>query len=142
MRRNTRYGLGAVAIALAFVASACGGSAEPSGSGSGDDCTGKIGFMGALSGSNASVVLPSRDGAKLALKQWTEENGDCEIELVDFDTEGDPAKATPVANKIAADETFIGLLGGAFSGETRATKATFNEAGVPDDQRRRPRPPT
>ena len=61
--------------------------------------------------------------------------------MVEFDTEGDPAKATPVANKIASDEDFIGIIGGAFSGETRATKPTFNEAGVADDQpRRRPRP--
>ena len=97
----------------------------------GSDCDGKIGFFGALSGSNASVVLPSLDGAKLALKQWSEENEDCKIEIVEFDTEGDPAKATPVANKIAADETFLGVSGGAFSGETRATKATYNEAGVP-----------
>ncbi len=117
-------------VALAISASACGSTAEPSGS-SDSDCDGKIGFFGALSGSNASVVLPSRDGAKMALKQWSEDNGDCTVEMVEFDTEGDPAKATPVANKIASDETFVGVIGGAFSGETRATKATYNEAGVP-----------
>ena len=130
MRRNTRLGLGGLAIALAVVASACGSSAEPK-SGSDGDCKGNIGFFGALSGSNASVVLPSRDGAKLALKQFLEENDDCTIEMVEFDTEGDPAKATPVANKIASDQEFVGVIGGAFSGETRATKATYNEAGVP-----------
>jgi branched-chain amino acid transport system substrate-binding protein len=113
-----------------MTASACGSSAEPSGSGD-SDCDGKIGFFGALSGSNSSVVLPSRDGAKLALDQWSAENKDCKVEMVEFDTEGDPAKATPVANKIASDESFVGVMGGAFSGETRATKNTFNEAGVP-----------
>ncbi|WP_209021777.1 branched-chain amino acid ABC transporter substrate-binding protein [Nocardioides sp. 503] len=86
--------------------------------------------MGALSGSNASVVLPSVNGAKLALKQWSADNDDCEISLEEFDTEGDPAKATPAATKMATDETFIGVMGGAFSGETRATKATFDDAGL------------
>ena len=86
--------------------------------------------MGALSGANASIVLPSVDGAKLALKQWSAENEDCDIELVDFDTEGDPAKATPVATKMATDDTFLGVIGGAFSGETRATKAIFGDAGL------------
>ena len=84
--------------------------------------------MGALSGANASIVLPSVDGAELALKQW--ENDECEITLEKFDTEGDPAKATPVATQIAGDDTFIGVIGGAFSGETRATKSIYNDAGV------------
>ncbi|MET0997658.1 MAG: branched-chain amino acid ABC transporter substrate-binding protein [Marmoricola sp.] len=118
-------------VALALTASACGSTADTNSDSSGSDCDGKIGFFGALSGSNSSVVLPSRDGAKLALTQWSEENKDCKVELVEFDTEGDPAKATPVANKIASDDTFIGVMGGAFSGETRATKNTYNEAGVP-----------
>ena len=84
--------------------------------------------MGALSGANSSIVLPSVDGAKLALKQW--DNKDCNIELVEFDTEGDPAKATPVATKMATDDTFLGVLGGAFSGETRATKSIYGDAGL------------
>jgi branched-chain amino acid transport system substrate-binding protein len=131
LRRNTRIGLGGLVIALAVTASACGSTAKPDSGSGGSDCDGKIGYFGALSGSNSSVVLPSRDGAKLALKQWSAENKDCKVEMVEFDTEGDPAKATPVANKIASDETFVGVIGGAFSGETRATKNTFNEAGVP-----------
>ena len=81
-------------------------------------------------GANASIVLPSVDGAELALKQWSAENEDCDIKLVEFDTEGDPAKATPVATKMATDDTFLGVIGGAFSGETRATKAIFDDAGL------------
>ena len=50
--------------------------------------------------------------------------------MQEFDTEGDPAKATPVANQIAQDETFLGVIGGAFSGETRATKAIYEDAGL------------
>jgi branched-chain amino acid transport system substrate-binding protein len=129
LRRNTRAGLGALALALTVTATACG-TTDTGGNGeaSGDECNFKIGVMGALSGANASIVLPSVDGAKLAVEQW--DNADCEVELVEFDTEGDPAKATPVATQIAGDDTFIGVLGGAFSGETRATKSIYNDAGV------------
>ena len=123
------------AVAMTAVAglalSACGTTDTDGGGGGdagGEECNFKIGVMGALSGANASIVLPSVDGAKLALSQW--ENEDCDVELVEFDTEGDPAKATPVATQIAGDETFIGVIGGAFSGETRATKSIYNDAGV------------
>ena len=130
MKRNTIRVVGGVALSLTLAAAmtACG-TAKPGAEGGGA-CKGKIGFFGALSGGNASVVLPSRDGAKLAFKQFKAKNKDCDVKLVEFDTEGDPAKASPVASKIASDQTFIGTIGGAFSGETRATKKTFDEAGV------------
>lgn len=121
------------AVAMTAVAglalSACGTTDTGNGGDAdGEACNFKIGLMGALSGANASIVLPGVDGAKLALSQW--ENEDCDVELVEFDTEGDPAKATPVATQIAGDETFIGVMGGAFSGETRATKSIYDDAGV------------
>ncbi len=120
------------AVALTAVAglalSACGTTDTDDGDASGEDCNFKIGVMGALSGANASIVLPSVDGAELALNQW--ENDECEVTIEKFDTEGDPAKATPVATQIAGDESFIGVIGGAFSGETRATKSIYADAGV------------
>lgn len=130
MRRNTRAGLGAIALALTVTATACG-TTDTGGDAAGDGaCEGNIGVMGALSGANASIVLPSVEGAELALKQWSAENEDCDIKIVKFDTEGDPAKATPVATKMATDDSFLGVIGGAFSGETRATKAIFGDAGL------------
>jgi branched-chain amino acid transport system substrate-binding protein len=118
-----------LSLALATAMTGCGSEVETPGADDGK-CKGKIGFMGALSGGNSSIVLPSWNGAQLALKQFTEKNSDCKISLVEFDTEGDPAKASPVASKIAADKTFLGVIGGAFSGETRQTKATFDAGGV------------
>jgi branched-chain amino acid transport system substrate-binding protein len=122
------------AVAFTAVAglalTACGTTDTDGGSDAGgEDCNFKIGAMGALSGANASIVIPSVDGAELAIKQW--DNDDCEVTLERFDTEGDPAKATPVATQIAGDDTFIGVLGGAFSGETRATKTIYQDGGVP-----------
>jgi len=125
------------AVALSAVAglalAACGttdtGGSAGDGGDSGGDCNFKIAAMGALSGPNASIVVPSVDGAELALDQW--DGGDCTVELERFDTEGDPAKATPVATQIAGDESFIGVIGGAFSGETRATKTIYQDGGIP-----------
>ena len=47
-----------------------------------------------------------------------------------FDTEGDPQKATQVAPQIVGDANIIGLLGPAFSGETKATGPIFFQAGL------------
>jgi branched-chain amino acid transport system substrate-binding protein len=124
------------AVAFTAVAglalSACGTTDTDGGSdagGGGEDCNFKIGAMGALSGANASIVIPSVDGAELAINQW--ESDECEVTLERFDTEGDPAKATPVATQIAGDESFIGVIGGACAGETRATKTIYQDGGVP-----------
>ena len=129
IRSSKTWQVAAMAAAAGLVLSACGTTdTDGGGDASGEDCNFKIGVMGALSGANASIVLPSVDGAKLALEQW--DNEDCEVAIQEFDTEGDPAKATPVATQIAGDETFIGVIGGAFSGETRATKSIYADAGV------------
>ena len=130
IRSSKTWQVAAMAAAAGLVLSACGTTDTNGGGGdaSGEDCNFNIGVMGALSGANASIVLPSVDGAKLALEQW--DNEDCEVTIEEFDTEGDPAKATPVATQIAGDESFIGVIGGAFSGETRATKSIYADAGV------------
>jgi branched-chain amino acid transport system substrate-binding protein len=131
LRRNKWLGLGAAANSLGLAVSACGTTDDKS-SGGGDSkgITANIGVMGALSGANASVVIPSVNGAKLALKEWSAKHPDDHIKLVEFDSEGDPAKATPLATKMATDKSFLGVIGGAFSGETRATKSIFNGAGL------------
>lgn len=131
MKRTTVRVLGSIGLTLALAAGGVACGTTETGGPDAEECSGTIGFMGALSGGNASIVLPSRDAAKLAFKQFKAENSECKgLKLQEFDTEGDPAKASPVANKIASDKKFLGVIGGAFSGETRQTKKTFDEAGV------------
>jgi len=93
-------------------------------------CGGKIAIFGAFSGGNAGIVTPSRDGAKLAIEKFNAANPNCKVTMVEFDTEGDPAKATPVANQLAADQSFVAVIGGHFSGETRATMKTYEGGGL------------
>src|SRR5262249_10377038 len=44
--------------------------------------------------------------------------------------EGDPQKATQIAPQIVDDAFTIGLVGPAFSGETKATGGVFDQAGL------------
>jgi len=131
LRRNKWLGIGAVAISVGLAVSACGTTDNKSGGSSNSKgVTANIGVMGALSGANASVVIPSVNGAQMALDAWSAKHPDDHIKLVKFDSEGDPAKATPLATKMATDKSFLGVIGGAFSGETRATKSIFGGAGL------------
>ncbi|MER7460732.1 branched-chain amino acid ABC transporter substrate-binding protein [Micromonospora sp. NPDC126480] len=130
MRRSYSRALGTAALAAVLVAAAgCQDSGGDGGTASGD-CGGKIAIFGAFSGDNAGLVLPSLNGAKLAIKQHNEANPDCKVEMVEFDTQGDPAQATPVANQVAGDQSFLGVIGGHFSGESDATMPVYEAAGM------------
>jgi branched-chain amino acid transport system substrate-binding protein len=50
--------------------------------------------------------------------------------MQEFDTQGDPAVATPFANQISGDASFVGVIGGHFSGESDATMPIFQAGGL------------
>ncbi|MBQ0895883.1 branched-chain amino acid ABC transporter substrate-binding protein [Micromonospora sp. U56] len=131
MRRNYVRALGAVGLAAAMLAAAgcqdSGGGSEAGGDGK---CGGKIAIFGAFTGPNAGLVIPSLNGAKLAVKQHNEKNPNCKVELKEFDTTGDATQATPVANQVAQDQSFTSVIGGHFSGETKATMPIYEAAGL------------
>lgn len=111
-------------------ATSSGTPADPAGDGKAK-CSGiKLGFAGALSGANAALGINIYDGAAVALKKHNDANKDCQVEMAKFDTEGTPEKATQVAPTIVSDATVIGLLGPAFSGETKAVGDQFHQAGL------------
>ena len=116
----------------AEVAAESGGEpADPAGDGSATcDPTVTLAMAGALTGPNAALGINIENGAKLAIAQHNEANPDCQVAYKGFDTEGSPDKAPAVATQIVNDTAIIGLLGPAFSGETKATGATFNQAGL------------
>ncbi|SIS20023.1 branched-chain amino acid ABC transporter substrate-binding protein [Williamsia sterculiae] len=105
-------------------------AANPAGDGKATCKPTSIAMAGALTGDNAALGLNIRYGAELAVNQHNKANPGCQVTLKTFDTEGDPQKATQVAPQIANDPSIIGLIGPAFSGETKATGAVFNQAGL------------
>ncbi|MET8092626.1 branched-chain amino acid ABC transporter substrate-binding protein [Micromonospora sp. NPDC005220] len=131
MRRSYVRALGTVALAATLVVAAgcqdSGGGDDKTASG---DCGGKIAIFGAFTGDNAGLVIPSLNGANLALEQFNAANPNCKVTMQQFDTQGDPAVATPFANQIAGDNSFLGVIGGHFSGESDATMPIYQAAGL------------
>lgn len=127
--RKRRYLVVAVLAALSLVAAACGKATTTSGT---SKPTYKIGFMGALTGSLAQLVLGSEKGAMLAIKQ-ANDKGDLPITLSldPQDTTGDKDKAVPLANLLAGDSKVIATIGPAFSGESFSSDPILNSAGIP-----------
>jgi branched-chain amino acid transport system substrate-binding protein len=108
-----------------------GAPATPAGNGNATcDSTVTIAMAGALTGSNAALGINISNGAQLAIKQHNAANKNCQVQYKGFDTEGDPAKAPAVATQIINNANVIGLIGPAFSGETKATGAAFHDAGL------------
>ncbi|MBI9114003.1 branched-chain amino acid ABC transporter substrate-binding protein [Sanguibacter suaedae] len=111
-------------------ADGAGEPADPAGDGSAVCDPVTIALAGALTGPNAALGQNILYGAQVALEKHNEANADCQVAITPFDTEGDPQKATQVAPQIVGDESVIGLLGPAFSGETKATGDVFHQAGL------------
>ncbi len=135
MSRNfTKVASAAAALALVALGTAgCSSDSAEQGSGSSGAPAGesvKIGFMGDLTGPNKALGINIRNGAVLAIDQYNATNPANPIELIDYDSQGDPKQATALAPK-ALDDGIVGLVGPAFSGETADTGATWEEAGIP-----------
>ena len=105
-------------------------AADPAGDGKATCAPVKIAMAGALNGPDAALGINIKNGVQLALDKHNAANPGCQIELRTFDTEGDPQKATAIAPQIVDDEAIIGLIGPAFSGETKATGGVFDQAGL------------
>ena len=86
----------------------------------------KIAFVGPLTGDAANLGVNIRNGMKVAIEEAT----DVEVELVEYDTQGDPAQATTLKDEFIADEEIIGIVGPTFSGETKAILPALDEAGL------------
>jgi branched-chain amino acid transport system substrate-binding protein len=139
MQTSNARRLGALAFGLALVAAACGSSSSGStttaagGSAGGVKCSGiKLAFIGALSGDNGNLGKNMVNGAKVAIDEFNAANPDCQVGFdTSYDSQGDPAQATPLASKIVNDASIVGLIGPGFSGESKATMPTFEAAGLP-----------
>jgi branched-chain amino acid transport system substrate-binding protein len=104
--------------------------ADPAGDGKATCPPLSIAMAGALTGPDAALGINIKNGVKLAVDKHNAANPGCQVQLKDFDTEGDPQKATGIAPQIVDDQYTVGLVGPAFSGETKATGTVFDQAGL------------
>src|SRR3954470_303911 len=104
--------------------------ADPAGDGKATCPPVSIAMAGALNGPDAALGINIKNGAQLAIDQHNAANPGCQVQLKPFDTEGDPQKATGIAPQIVDDQYTVGLIGPAFSGETKATGTVFDQAGL------------
>ena len=134
-RSNKRVRAIAALIATAgLTLSACGttdDSGDGGGGGSAADCDKSIAFFGALTGPAAGLGQQILNGVELAVDQHNEANADCEVGLVQYDSQGNPDQAPQLATQAAGDDSVIGIVGPAFSGESAAAGPIFAEAGLP-----------
>jgi branched-chain amino acid transport system substrate-binding protein len=119
-------------FAFTLIAAACGDDDDSTASsgdngGSSNAKEYSIAFVGPLTGDAANLGIYIRDGAKTAVDEFNKANPDIKITLKEFDTQGDPAQAPTVLDKYINDDSILGLVGPAFSGETKAVLPTLEE---------------
>jgi branched-chain amino acid transport system substrate-binding protein len=123
---------------VALVALVAGGAAackkDDNTTGTGASCAVsglKIGFFGALSGDNAGLITPSRNGAQMALEKYNAAHPGCTVAIQDYDSQGSADKAPALANGAVNDSKIIGVVGPGFSGESEVALPIFTKAGLP-----------
>lgn len=89
-----------------------------------------LAFGGAETGSNAQLGINIFNGVQLAINKHNEANPGCQVQFKKFDTEGDPNKATGPVTQMVSESDIIGVVGLAFSGESKATGTIFDEKGL------------
>lgn len=91
----------------------------------------KLAYQGPITGDYGALGVNISQGAVLAVDQYNAKNPKTRVQILKFDTQGDPAQAPALAQKIIKDACIVGLVGPAFSGETLATGALYNRVGLP-----------
>jgi branched-chain amino acid transport system substrate-binding protein len=129
--------LGVALAATSLVLAACGGGGEETGGGTATGGTSqaagtvKLGLMGDLTGENSGIVIPLRNAAKMAIEDYNATNPATKIELVEYDSQGVPEQATSLAQQAIKTDKIVGLIGPAFSGESRQADPILEEGTIP-----------
>jgi len=87
----------------------------------------KIAIMGPFTGPAASIGVEQLNFARLAVADFNKAMG-TNIELLEEDTQLDPAIATTVAQKLVADQALYAVIGPSGSQEVEASATLFEEA--------------
>lgn len=106
-------------------------AANPAGDGKAQcAATTTLAFGGALTGPNAQLGINIVNGAQLAVNQHNQNNPGCQVQLKRFDTEGSADRAPGIVTQMVSEPSTLGVVGLAFSGESRATGNIFQQAGL------------
>ena len=93
-----------------------------------------IAYIGALTGDYKTIVAPGYQAAQLAF-----ENANAgkygqlpvKITLNGMDTQGTSDQAVTIAASVVGDNSYVGVIGPAFSNETQAAGPRLDQAGIP-----------
>src|SRR5262245_19425102 len=154
MRTKHLVRLGAVVTGVVLLAAACGdddssgGSATTASGGSATTASGggsalvvpgdgsvtcnnlTIASFQALTGDAAGLGLPIKNGVDLAIKKFNEKNKGCQIKFQPEDSQGSPDQAPGLSKKLVDQSDVVGVVGPAFSGESKNAGPTFAAAGL------------
>jgi branched-chain amino acid transport system substrate-binding protein len=143
MKKSSFWLLLALVAAFAIVAAGCGGDDDDDGepaaqetTGGTDtggteavDCTASIGIMGPFTGDVAAIGQEQLNWAKFAVDSFNEERGTT-FELVEGDTQLDPAQAATVAPQFVSNSDIVAVVGPAGSQEVEAVGSIYGNAGI------------
>ncbi len=122
-----RTAAAAIVAASALVLAGCSSGTDSGGGAT----TLKIGFMGDLTGENSGLVIPPRNGAQLAIDQYNATNPSVKLELVQYDSQGNPTQAVPLATQAVSQDKVTAMIGPAFSGESKAVGPILEQGKIP-----------
>jgi len=125
-------------FAFSLIAAACGNDEDggDGDTGSGDTPVEKVDvsvyFQGALTGPYNYLVIPSFQGAQLAIDELNADpDFPANITLKKGDTQGSGDNAPPVLEEATGDETTVAVIGPGFSGESAVSGDTYNDSQIP-----------
>ena len=119
----------AASVAVAFATFVAPAQAAPV------NCDGdiKLVFQGALTGGAAQTGIGEYNGFRLAILQYNEKKtaSQPKVEVASIDTQASPAQSPALALATVNDPCVVGVVGGMYSGETRAALPLYLKGGLP-----------
>jgi branched-chain amino acid transport system substrate-binding protein len=89
----------------------------------------ELGYVGPMTGDYAAFGTDISRGVELAVKYHGPVMG-FDVEVVVEDTQGTPEQGAAVANKFAADDRMVAVVGHTFSGSTEVAIPIYQDAGI------------
>jgi branched-chain amino acid transport system substrate-binding protein len=118
------------ALALALSTTAVASAANPAQALPKGCKTLTLGFFGALTGDAGNLGKNISQGAELAVAQYGLTASKVRVDFVSFDSQGDPAQAPALAQSAIKNKCLVGIIGPAFSGESKAANPIFQRGGL------------